>query len=325
MENYAELLIMEKAIKNRVFDVSIIVLTYNAVWEKLEATLDSVIMQEGISYELIIADDGSTNNYKDKIEEYLTRHDIEEYHLVFNKQNRGTVCNLFSGLQVAAGEYIKDISPGDMLADKSTLSDWIAFLKAREFAWTFSEAAYYKKVGDKNEILSCQAFPNDVSPYINLDFEQCRWNYVALDDIALGATMICKTQLAYDYCKRIINKVKYAEDNMWRLMMFDGIKSGYYPKITMLYEYGSGISTSGNLEWARRLKRDWNATNEILLSTPLIELTPFQKRIINAYKRKQIPILKYCIQGKLKNMLFRKFKKRKTVSCLHAEDYKCKL
>ena len=43
--------------------ISVIVLTYNAQWEKLSATLISIIFQNKIEPQIIIADDGSTNNF----------------------------------------------------------------------------------------------------------------------------------------------------------------------------------------------------------------------------------------------------------------------
>ena len=40
-------------------DVSVIVLTYNVQWEKLKPTLESILMQEDVNCEIVMADDGS--------------------------------------------------------------------------------------------------------------------------------------------------------------------------------------------------------------------------------------------------------------------------
>ena len=40
-------------------DISIIIVTYNSKWFELKATIKSVLMQKGINYEIIFADDGS--------------------------------------------------------------------------------------------------------------------------------------------------------------------------------------------------------------------------------------------------------------------------
>ena len=40
-------------------DVSVIVVMYNPVLDKLYKTLDSIICQKGVSFEIILCDDGS--------------------------------------------------------------------------------------------------------------------------------------------------------------------------------------------------------------------------------------------------------------------------
>lgn len=315
---------MKKDAKNKILDISIIIVTYNSNWMELKETIDSVISQEEITYEIIIADDGSENNHKDRIKKYFFDKHVTNYKLVLNKKNNGTVYNLFSGLQVAQGEYIKDISPGDLLVGKNLLHNWIEFLKTNNFEWSFSEAVYYRKKGDKKIFINSEAHPNDLTPYINRNFKKCRWNYLLLDDIAMGATMLCRTKTEYEYCQKILNKVKYAEDNMWRIMMFDGIKAGYYPHITVLYEFGDGVSTSGNIEWKRRLDNDWKVTDEIIINTSVRRLDEFQKKILKVYSLKNSRILKYLIHGKIKSILSRKFKCRKTSTFLPEEKLVCK-
>ena len=172
--------------------------------------------------------------------------------------------------------------------------------------------------------ISIDAHPNDMVPYVDCNFEKCRWNYLVLDDIAMGATMLCKTKTEYEYCKKILNKVKYAEDNIWRIMMFDGIKAGYYPQITMLYEYGSGVSTSGNIEWKKRLENDWKMTDELIFNSSVDRLDSFQKKIIKAYQWKKHKILKFLVHGKIKAILSRKYKSRKTSIILPEVRKECK-
>ena len=46
--------------------VSIIVVTYNAKWEKLKLTINSILLQSGIDYVIIFADDGSAFKLNEK-------------------------------------------------------------------------------------------------------------------------------------------------------------------------------------------------------------------------------------------------------------------
>ena len=52
-------------------EVSIIVATYNADWQKLMMTINSIIIQSGVKFEIIFADDGSKIKWNDKIRRYL--------------------------------------------------------------------------------------------------------------------------------------------------------------------------------------------------------------------------------------------------------------
>lgn len=308
---------MERPISDKGIDISVVVVAYNPDWKQMKSTLESVIKQKEISYEIIIADDGSKDNLKGKLSEFFNERQFSNYKFVLNSENRGTVCNLMSGLEVAEGEYIKDISPGDELYTETALRDSLKYMKDNGYVWSFSEAIYYSEVdGDgRKKIISGEAFPNDISPYKKGNVLKARWNYVVLGDFALGATMLCKTKTQYDYCKKIVNRVKYAEDNIWRMMMFDGVEFGYYPYVTMLYEYGTGVSTSGNDKWARRLKDDLNATDEIMFARPLDEMDSFQSKMLKMKKWNDNKFLKIFVKGKIKSVLLRKCKRRMT-SCI---------
>ena len=109
------------------YEISVICLTYNSPLQKLKTTLDSILKQEDISMELIIA--GSLDNHRRDIEEYFINKNFTDYKLVLNEENRGTVCSLLSGMLVAEGEYYKGISPGDRLYEKDTLKKWLHFVK----------------------------------------------------------------------------------------------------------------------------------------------------------------------------------------------------
>lgn len=50
-------------------EVSIIVATYNADWQKLMMTINSIIIQSGVKFEIIFADDGSKLNGMIKLDD----------------------------------------------------------------------------------------------------------------------------------------------------------------------------------------------------------------------------------------------------------------
>ena len=268
------------------YQISVIVATYNPIFEKLFETLLSIVNQKGVIFEIVVTDDGSKKNYFEEIGAFFQEKKFKNYKLVSHIQNKGTVENMLSGIKMSEGKYVKGISPGDQLYNTGILKEWIDYMEMNHVTWSFSDAVYYEKKGNKNCLISGTAYPTNLSPYLKKNVNKCRWNYVVLGDIALGATMLCKRELQLEYIKKIAGKVVYAEDNIWRLMMFDGYVGCYFPKSTILYEYGTGISTANNSEWGYRLKKDWECTTEILLNSK--EITDdFQKKIIQERENKR--------------------------------------
>lgn len=298
--------------KNMMFDVSVVVCSYNPEKESLLFTLRSIISQKNIEFEIIIADDGSKVFYKDDIITFFEENKFKNWKIICNEMNHGTVYNLYSGLKVCNSSHVKIISPGDALYGDTILKEWLDFQYQAKCKWSFADAIYYKNQLNGQIDLECQAHPNNVKPYLNNDKNTCRWNYIALDDIALGACLFCETKLMTNYISKIVNQVIYAEDNIWRMMMFDGIVGGYFPRNAVLYEYGTGISTGGSNIWTERLRRDWDKANELMIQNK--ELDDFQKSIVKAWKinDENQNIKKLFIKGKLMHFIVSKLHIRKT-------------
>lgn len=296
------------------YEVSIIVACYNFDINKLERTLNSLMTQREVSYEIIIADDGSKNNMVCEIENYFKQRDFKDYKLVLNSVNMGTVLNVYSGASVAVGSYTKTISPGDCIYGDFLLRNWIDFIEAEGSMWSFCDAVYYQKEKKQDKIISVKANPQSVNPYLARRKQNCRWNYIVLKDIALGACMLAKTSIFKEYLEKICGKVKYAEDNIWRMMMFDGIIGSYYPMNGVLYEYGTGISTSNSEAWAKSLLRDWSTTDQIMFDENRI-LDEKQRKMKNAVLTEG-KIRKLFIKGKLLHRFRLTFYPRMTISMI---------
>lgn len=292
-------------------EISVIVCSYNPNWDAMKFTLDSIVSQKFIDIEIIITDDGSKVDLFPKIKSYFKECAFDNYKLIKNKVNKGTVLNLNSGLLHANGNYTKVISPGDALVHEKVLRNWIDFNKNNNLRWSFSDALYYRGKHNDYECVRVMAHPQNIDVYNNHNFQKCRWNYVVLDDYALGATMISDTSLLKEYIVKILGKIKYAEDNVWRIMMFDGVVGGYYPQNTILYEFGTGISTKINTDWSEKLMKDFRSANEIMFGSDNLDI--FQNEIVEACKLKNGNILnKLLIRGKLQHVLKQHFNKRLT-------------
>ena len=244
--------------------VSVIILTYNASWEKLKATIRSILLQEEIDYEIVFADDGSARNWKEEITQMLKGNGVA-YRFAFLENNSGTVRNVSNGLDAADGEYIKLITPGDFLYDRKTLCSWVAFMEEMESQVSFGDAVFYNdESGQPAPIAGTPAPANRMLFDLPQNREDVFVDYLLANDTVLGASLLMRADLMRQYLQLIVDKVKYAEDYMLRLIIFDQVTVHYYRKKTIWYEYGTGISTGKESRWAQRLQQDFAATDEIL-------------------------------------------------------------
>ena len=97
--------------------VSVIVPVYN-VEKYLAKCLDSLINQEFFNYEIIVVNDGSTDNSQEIIEEYAKRYDIIKD--VF-KKNGGLSSARNYGLEKASGKYITFVDSDDYVDENMYL------------------------------------------------------------------------------------------------------------------------------------------------------------------------------------------------------------
>lgn len=100
-------------------DLSIIIPIYN-VEEYLRECLDSIYKIKGIKKEVILVNDGSTDNSQDIIDEYKKLYDQET--VVIVQKNKGLSGARNSGLDVATGKYISFIDSDDFIDNDKFVS-----------------------------------------------------------------------------------------------------------------------------------------------------------------------------------------------------------
>ena len=295
------------------YDVSVVVLTYNGLMPKIQETLHSILMQKDVRWQLIVADDGSRENHFEEISAFLTAEGITEYLLLSAEKNQGTVRNALQAARRAEGEYIKLISPGDSLHGSDCLSSWLKAVRSAGTSWSFSDAIYYREENGEKTALQAVARPVMTKPYLRNQINKMRWAYAVVGDVAVGAAILCRTDCMRTYLERIEGKVIYAEDYIYKLMMFDGVVGTYYPRQTVLYECASGISSSSNDVWTDRLDHDLKAVREIMIGEQRSK-DPLQLHMVRALKKTSQrrgwrgP---FC-RGELRFILIKKFFPRRT-------------
>lgn len=246
----------DKCMKESIPLISVVIVTYNPNWEKLKKTIISVVLQEMVNVEIIISDDGSKLNYHKRIIKLFSDLNVREYTLLSNPENEGTVKNVYRGLKVARGKYVKLISPGDYLYEELTLYRFVKYMEQKSIKVCFGAPIYYN---DDNglKIINHKSVPQALFLYRGARKEtMIRKNYLVLYDMPLGASFCVEKDILFKYLSLMIGKIKIGDDFVFNIMVFHRVKIYYFDHPVIWYEYGHGVSTSKNMEYSSILKND---------------------------------------------------------------------
>lgn len=245
------------------YDISVIVLTYEQPAHKVLLTLASAVGQEKVDIQIILSDDGSSNPCLQECIDLMETAGFKEYKAIYHSQNIGTVMNFKDALEAADGEYIKSFGPGDCFSTNQAAYLWLVDVKKKKSRLSFCDAAYYRENQEKFESVIEVAHPQNLYVYDKKKKLQKKY-YLLFNDIFLAAAVMCEKNLMYRYLQNICNKVKYAEDNMFRLMMLDNVECTHFAYNAVYYEWGCGVSTKEGSEFQKAIKRDWEETTEYI-------------------------------------------------------------
>jgi len=245
--------------------VSVILVTYNPIWDKLVLTLKSILSQKFTNFEIVVADDGSMNSLNELVSGFFEENGFVNYKFANSVNNVGTVRNIYNALVVSSGKYVKVISPGDMFYDDNSLKNWVNYMESQNSRVSFCDAVYYRMSGNQIDVIKKKTSPANLSLYNEPSSRnELLIDYLLANDTILGAALMMRKSTMLQYLEMIVGRVRYAEDYMVRLMVFDDIKISHVSKNLIWYEYGEGISTSSNNKWEKLLFDDFEATNQII-------------------------------------------------------------
>lgn len=292
--------------------------------EKLIYTINSVLVQREIKPQIVISDDGSLSFDFVKIIEYFEQCGFHDYVICALEKNSGTVKNFNNGIKYCKGEYVKPISPGDILYGAFVLRNWVDFIRANAADVSFANVIYHHFNKKKIVPIKVKAHPQIIDLYYK---NLWSYNYLIFDDIVVGAATIVKTEVMREFEGYLKDKVIYADDNAYRLMAYRKKKMCYFDTDAVLYEYGTGMSTSGQKVWSERLDKDWNQANDIILSwienNEINELTESLRYVAGLHRngtKFERMLSNVRIGGKLKYQFRKRLMTRYTSSQID-EDY----
>lgn len=107
--------------------VSIIIPTYNDEKYIVE-TLNSILEQSINNYEVIVIDDGSTDNTKKIVLDYIENKKLNNKIYYYFQENKDQLNAILHGLNYANGEYIFILHSDDLIYEKNSLEKCIAYM-----------------------------------------------------------------------------------------------------------------------------------------------------------------------------------------------------
>ena len=235
---------------------TVLVISYNSKLSQLYLTLQSVLWQRFDDFELVIADDGSSENHFAELEKFFQKNQFTHYKLIANHENRGTVQNILSGLRHTEGKYVKLISAGDALYDENTLQKIWDFMEKEQCEGCFGLLQGYQWEEEKRIRKVGYFHPLDIKAYRSRDHRRIVKNLVLYSDNVCGAAICYKTGFALEYMERIQAQVLYEEDIFQVLAAVEGRELRLFDAYMIWYEIGTGMSTKKNSGFETRMRRD---------------------------------------------------------------------
>lgn len=108
--------------------ISVIMPSYNDAVSIVE-TLDSLIEQDYTNWELVIVDDGSTDNTKEVIQKYKEEKDKENKITYLYQQNADQLNAILNGLDHTDGDFIFILHSDDLINEKDSFTKCVAYME----------------------------------------------------------------------------------------------------------------------------------------------------------------------------------------------------
>ena len=108
--------------------ISIMMPTYNDA-ETIIDSINSIIMQSYHNWELIIINDGSTDNTEDIIKKYIKEKDKKKQIRYIKQDNQDQLIALINGLNYVTGDYIYILHSDDLLYDEFVFDKAIKYFE----------------------------------------------------------------------------------------------------------------------------------------------------------------------------------------------------
>lgn len=241
-------------------DISVVITTYNQPFEITRRSLMSALLQKGIDFDLVIADDHSRTDLTVRYEEFFREHGFSRYTLVRHEKNVKTVLNIARALSSAQGRYVKTIDAGDLLYSSDTLKRIVNFSDENNVSAGFGNIVRFWNNPTFGQVCSPYRAPRAAKPFergAEQDRRALLANEMETDDWVPAGAQFYRTEYYQQLLYRLseICGVQYCQDFTSVLALAD--EPVYHLDAPIYwYEWGSGISTNGGRSSRKRLYDD---------------------------------------------------------------------
>ena len=210
--------------------ISVVIPLYNKE-KSIISTLESVLAQTYMDYEVIIVDDGSTDRSVDLVREYVRTLQIDDFKFqIINQKNSGVSAARNTGVLAAKGEFVALLDADD-LWDENYLTEQVKMIR------DFPEAAMW---GINFAEIRNRKIVRRVSTGLPDGFQGYVENYFKMkgrvsDLYCSSSVVICKE--VFDKVGMFDERIKYAEDtDMWfRIIATNPV--AFYDKYLAFYQW----------------------------------------------------------------------------------------
>jgi glycosyltransferase involved in cell wall biosynthesis len=214
--------------------ISIVLTNYNRENFILEQ-LDSIVSQTYQNWELIIADDCSTDGSKEIIRRFIENSKDKKIVFFENEENIGVAKNFERGLRYATGEYVAVCDADDVwLSDK--LEKELQFLRKGNYGMVYSDLT----VVDENLRVIRKSFMRTGLSFFCHRKDESFFELIDNNHIS-GPTIFFRAEMK----NRLVPFSKHAIQDHWIAIIFSIFSTiGYLDVSTVLYRQHSGNMVS---------------------------------------------------------------------------------
>jgi len=278
--------------------ITVVTATYKK-FDRIYETIRSVLEQDYPRIEYIICDDGSPNFPEDEINAYVKENgnDRVDFRIVRQPENVGTVRNLNAGYKTTKGDYVTNVSAGDVFFTRDVVSKLAEVFKKENASLVATSRLLYS--GDYQPLYMLPHY-EERKLLGKLTTAKSQYKALILNrfyDMASGSALA--------FSREILEKIGYFDEKyvLWEDGPFitkylqQGKLCMAYDIISIWYEDG-GVSAKGKAAIHPLLKKDmqnYNADERIrhrdMLSSSEKKLLDYQIKLDKtSSKSERIPL-----------------------------------